>query len=295
MDTIIETPTPEDAHQDVRDPARPRLPAWLRAVLTPILFIAALMAMQVVVMLIPGLHAMTQTEGWVGAAAVTILSVLALAITVGLIALLMRFIDRAPFRRAGLVWTRHSLPGLLLGLAAAAVLAWIAIGAGLALGQVRTVDVPPGLVTVQSVALVIVVGLVRAFLLQGMPEEFLFRGYLMQVLARRPVVACWASAALFAVIHLLSNGGQQNAVDRVAYLAVPLGFGLLAAALAVRLRSVWPAVGIHAGFHVAMIPCQIFGIAAEGRFFWLAAGGLFLLAGLVAMRGLPKAPVVLDR
>lgn len=132
-------------------------------------------------------------------------------------------------------------------------------------------------------------------MLQGIPEELVFRGYLMQLLRRHPSLACWVSATLFELIHLISNGGQQNVVDHVLYLAIPFGFGFLAAALVVRFRWVWAAVGIHAGFHVAGIPLQFLGLDAEGRHFWIAAGLVYLLAGLVILRNHGRTEVVIDR
>lgn len=291
MSTIIESQTQTPSETTV--PA-PRWPAWLRAVLTPVLFISTMMVF-VAIQSIPAVNAAFQAKGLTALAALTIASCLSLAAVSGLVALLMRFVDRRPLREAGFVWTARSLPLLGAGLAVALVVTWATFLPGLALGQIQRVHIPNELFTPAAVAMQVYGGLVMAFILQGIPEELIFRGYLMQVLRDKPVLACWASAGLFGIIHLVSSGGQQNALDHVLYLVLPFGFGFAAAALAVRLRSVWVAVGIHAGSHVANMTGSFLGIVAEGRFYWVVAGLLFVLVGLLVLRGTKTSQVVLDR
>ncbi|GAB3625127.1 hypothetical protein GCM10027418_32140 [Mariniluteicoccus endophyticus] len=291
MSTIIESQT--QTPSETTAPA-PRWPAWLRAVLTPVLFVVTMLVF-VAIQSIPAVTAALQPKGVTSLVALTIGSCLTLATVCALVALLMRHVDRRPLREAGFVWTARSLPLLGLGLAIALVVTWATFLPGLALGQIQRVPIPTELLTPGAVAMQIYASLVMAFILQGIPEELIFRGYLMQVLRDRPVVACWASAGLFGIIHLLSTGGQQNALDHVLYLALPFGFGFAAAALALRLRSVWVAVGIHAGSHVANMTGSFLGIMAEGRFYWAVGGLLFVLVGLVVLRGTKASQVVLDR
>ena len=94
--------------------------------------------------------------------------------------------------------------------------------------------------------------LVRAYLLQGIPEELLFRGWLFHV-ARGRWGACAAVAwttVVFTLIHLLSSGGQQSAADHVLYLVSPLGMSILGAAMVLRKGSFWWAAGTHGGMHL---------------------------------------------
>jgi len=119
---------------------------------------------------------------------------------------------------------------------------------------------------------VIAIALARAFLLQGIPEELIWRGYVMQTLRTPPVVTAYISAGGFAVLHLASQGGQQNLLERLLYLAVPFGFGLLAAALVIRTGSLWSAVGVHGGFHVATTILTLWCGVGEGPVLWVAWG-----------------------
>lgn len=293
MPAIIETPNPSETTAST---AKTRLPGWLRAVLVPVLFIATLVLVQLGYTAIPGVTAAMSDQNNLPLMLLSNLggALLVTFAVLGVVALLMRFIDRAPLRRIGLVWTRHSLPALGLGLLIVVVLGQAVLWLGVPLGQTQRMALPPNL-SIGMIAATIALALIRAFPLQGIPEELIFRGYLMQALAARPRVAVAASAGLFAVIHLVSKGGQQNMVDRLLYLLVPLGFGFLAGALLLRTRSVWSAVGVHAGFHVSNLIGQFAGLAPEGRYFWVTIGLVLLAAGLLVLRGYRGDRVIIDR
>src|SRR5699024_238321 len=137
-----------------------------------------------------------------------------------------------------------------------------------------------GSVSVLVVGIVVI--LLQAFVLQGIGEEVMFRGYLMQSLRRRPMLGIFVTAVAFTVPHLMSSGGQQNWVDRVVYLAMPFGFALSAGFLAVALRSVWAAIGVHGGFHVANFVVGSLGwLAVNGTAVYVAFGLAHLIAAIV--------------
>ncbi len=99
--------------------------------------------------------------------------------------------------------------------------------------------------------LTIIYILAGAVILQGFPEELIYRGWLFTVTQVRPWFTFGWTSAAFAVIHLISQGGQQSLLDHFIYLLSPLGFGMLAAALVFWRESIWWAVGVHAGVHIA--------------------------------------------
>lgn len=110
----------------------------------------------------------------------------------------------------------------------------------------------------------------------------------MQSLRSRPVLAVLGTAVVFTIPHLLSQGGQEKLGERFAYLAIPFGFALTAGVLGVALRSVWAAVGIHGGLHVANTPVSEPGLSVDGPAQWILIGALFtLLAVLIGLR-LPR-------
>lgn len=195
----------------------------------------------------------------------------------------MRWVERTPIRSAGWRWGRRSALWLLLGVVAAAgsLLAVTLVlpksGPVLESGSV----IGDGPATLGSVALVIAYTLGLAFLQQGIPEELLFRGWLLWRLRDRPVIAVIVTTLTFTVIHLLSNGGQQSALERVLYLAVPFGFALLAVGLVLWTGSLWAAAGVHGGFHVGNAIAAVALPQVEAVLSWVAVGGLHAVLGLV--------------
>ena len=58
------------------------------------------------------------------------------------------------------------------------------------------------------------------FLLQAIPEEIIFRGWLIPSLGNTKLAVA-LSVVTFGVIHIVSQGGQQNLVERFIYLIMP--------------------------------------------------------------------------
>ena len=88
-----------------------------------------------------------------------------------------------------------------------------------------------------------------AFLLQGIPEEIIWRGWLFSSLGETRFAA--ASSVLgFTVLHLLSQVGQQNILEHITYLALPCGFAVTAMIVRIVSGSTWAAIGVHGGFHL---------------------------------------------
>jgi membrane protease YdiL (CAAX protease family) len=260
-----------------RTPRRPG-PRWLRllALVGPILglLVALLVPTALAAWLLP------PDTGQASPAEVTVYvvvqSTIVALVATAVAALLLR-VHGVGLRDAGLRWTRASAPSLLLGLGLAAVVV-LAVGLPLtALGVLRPETVPalPGWALV-------VAGLAQAFLLQGFPEELLFRGYQMTALRARPIVAVLVSAGVFAVLHLVSNGGQQNPLERALYLVLPFGFAVAAGALIMVTGSLWAAVGVHGGLHVGTLVGVFLGLG-NGPLLWVTAGVVYTVIGLLLM------------
>jgi len=98
-----------------------------------------------------------------------------------------------------------------------------------------------------------------AFLLQGMGEEALFRGYLMTSLARRHNVwvAIITSAVIFAVFHM----GNPN-FSVIAFLNITL-FGLFAGVYMLKRGSIWGIGAIHSLWNFAQ--SNLFGFNVSGN------------------------------
>ena len=112
------------------------------------------------------------------------------------------------------------------------------------------------------------------------------RGYLLQSLSDRPKRAVWVAAIVFTIPHLLSQGGQQSALDRIFYLIDPFGLALAAAYLALIMRSTWAAIGIHGGSHLGAQLIALMGVGIpESPLLWITTGLVFcVIAAVLASR-----------
>ena len=189
----------------------------------------------------------------------------------------------------------HGRPGAVLGMGRPA---WSACLAALAVTAACTatgnaVAAAAGLTTTSPglhgpVLTGVLMFLAQAFLLQAIPEEVLFRGYLVQTaLGRLPLWGVTAlSVLVFTVPHLLSSSGADTLGERLTFLLLPLGFALLAVAFRLRTGSVWPAVAVHGGFHVSWFVAGLLVAPRPDAYgIYLAiVGGVFVLVGLPAVR-----------
>ncbi|XVX18874.1 lysostaphin resistance A-like protein [Actinomycetota bacterium] len=187
---------------------------------------------------------------------------------------LMRWVCGRRPRQAGVLFTARSLPLLLLGVACACLVALPTMAllaqAGLD-GDVEAYSGPTWAFVVNS--------LVLGFVMQGFPEEVVWRGYGLQLMERRPVLAVTVCSLLFGLLHLVSLRGGYTVGDRLAYLVWPAGFGFLAGALVVLTRSLWAAVGVHGGSHTADLLLTLNNVGAGQAVSWIVVGAVYFLAG----------------
>jgi len=184
-----------------------------------------------------------------------------------------RTLDRGRHVRIGLRIDRRALlwlAGMILAaLVVDLVVASIVHALGLAGGDQSVPQGSPWLVIVESFSI--------AFLLQGIPEEVIWRGWLFSSLGETRFAAV-SSVLGFTVLHLLSQGGQQNLIDHITYLILPCGFAMMAMIVRIASGSTWAAIGVHGGFHLVN---------------YYVAGPLYLPAGSVTwvLQGLIWAAV----
>lgn len=219
-------------------------------------------------------------------AAVSALAVLA-------VWLLTTRVDRRPFREVGLVVTSASLPALALGLLLSGAVVVLVNCPLAAAGLSRDIETTSW----SQLAAALPSVLAAAFLLQGFPEELFFRGYVLSMFAARPVTAIAVSALVFGSLHLISGAGQQNVLERLIYLGPAAAFGLLAGSLVLLTRSLWSAVGVHAGFHVGSAVASVFG-SGDGPANWIAQTVVYAAVAAVVLalaRARLREPLVIDR
>ncbi len=202
---------------------------------------------------------------------------------------LARFVDHSSLRSIALVpRAREALPFLGALVATAAVLMVSALALQ-PLGLLRAAEPRDG----TSVLVFVVVSIVLGLVMQALPEELLFRGYLLRHTPLRIGPAIWLSAAAFGLMHLISSGGQQSLLERVLYLAGPFGFAVLAGAVAARYRSTWASVGVHAGAHLGTMAMTLLGLGS-GPVHWVLQGLILSGLGVLVMRTLPATELGTD-
>lgn len=278
-----ETGAPREPQQ-----TRPRLPGWARALLALVAFEATSFLI-LALMYVSGLYeAISNSSEPLRTEAITLLHSFWLPSYLLFTFLLTRYVDRRPMRVTGLTLNRRALLGLLTGtgISVAVVGGLTAVFFFLGSGT-RIPEEAWSESAVLPVWLVVVNTIVFCYVFQGIGEEAVMRGYLLQSLSNHPKRAVWISVIVFTIPHLLSSGGQENALDRVLYLADPFGFALAAAYLALMMRSTWAAIGIHGGIHLGgkLMPIVTGVDLPEGRLRWIATGLVFCaIAALLASR-----------
>lgn len=165
-----------------------------------------------------------------------VLSILALAT----VALLVRRADRKPLSYAGLTDLRAGWRLTLTGAALWTAPAVLAFGVLAALGMPLTVTVPAA-----DLAFTVVLLLVAVLLMEALPEEVIFRGYVTAVLGS--VTRGWWIIVIQAVIFTLFAAllrQHWDPVDLSLFLSMGIGFGYLRAVTG----SIWMPVGFHTAF-----------------------------------------------
>jgi membrane protease YdiL (CAAX protease family) len=278
---------PYDAAVTEAQPAASRWPTVVQVLVAPLLLAVAVLG-PALLTLLPGLRRVNEPglPAWVDALVMVVLTALVTVVAVVWVAVVARLDGHRTLADLGWRWDRRSLVPLVVGIGVAAV---VLVGVGVPLTLAGTLRVDGSGSVTGPLGTALVVGVAQAFLLQGIPEELVFRGYLLRSLRLRPGWAVLVAGLTFGAIHLVSQGGQQGGVERLAYLALPTGFGFAAGALALATRSLWAAVGVHGGLHlthlvVGVLSARGTGIAiGDGPALWLLAGLAWTLVAAVLL------------
>lgn len=174
------------------------------------------------------------------------------ASVLGLVFLLRRYADRRPWSGIGLTLDRAAIPHLLSGVALAAVVTTVAATATVQLGladwgwstSAANKAAERGLTTT------IIVIAISTLLVQGFPEELVFRGYMFRNLGDS--LPLWATVAgsslIFGSMHVLSRGGASTLGEQALYAVSATGFGLMLAACRTLSGTLWLSIGFHSGY-----------------------------------------------
>ncbi len=197
------------------------------------------------------------------------------ASALGLMLLLRRHADRRPWSGIGLTLDRAAIPRLLFGIVLGAIVTTVAAAATVQLGLA---DWGPSADTTKKLAepglaIAIIMIAISTLLVQGFPEELVFRGYMFRNLgATLPLWTTVASSSLiFGSMHVFSNSGATTLGERVLYAVVATGLGLMLAACRTVSNTLWLGIGFHGGYN-----------AFNGRFATIHQGA-FIPAWLIVL------------
>ncbi len=200
------------------------------------------------------------------------------------IALLTRFVDRRPLRVTGLVLDARTVPALLLGTAISLV---VVVPASVLFARLQLIQ-PAGGYGSQPLWVVVIGSILLGFGMQGMTEEFIWRGWLTQSIGGSPWRQATIAAVAFGLIHIVSNGGHAVWWQGAIYIVAAGSFGFAAAALYFATGSLWAAVGIHGGLHLGNLLAGLLG-GGEGWPLEIFQAAVYLLIGVAILRRVSSA------
>ena len=188
---------------------------------------------------------------------------------------LCRYLDKMPFSIVDLRLTSRGLLWFFSMIAVACIIFAITMGIAHLAGVKGIPEDSSGDTWWANMILAFGLG----FLLQAIPEEIIFRGWLIPSLGNTKLAVA-LSVVTFGVIHIVSQGGQQNLVERFIYLIMPLGFAFAAAIVRLASQSVWAAIGVHGGLHIS--GAIMFFLPNESSpLQWILLGVLWTLVGII--------------
>ncbi|GGK95075.1 hypothetical protein Ppa06_62980 [Planomonospora parontospora subsp. parontospora] len=168
------------------------------------------------------------------------------ACAIGLTWCVQRVVEGRSWTELGLAVSRRAAGRALLGTAAGAAAVCAANALCVALGAA---DWAPD-ASLASVPAWLTVTVPAALLVQAVPEELWFRGYLFRHLSESlpPWVTVAVTSVLFGALHIISQSGAGSLQEKLLYVAQATAFGFVLVACRMATGELWLAVGFHAGY-----------------------------------------------
>lgn len=269
--------------QHHKDMNKPRLPlTWWGIAIRTIVAIAILFGANIVCGLpLQWIMPPFEHSPWIQFAAIMGYMLAITLVVLGLVGAWVHWIDRRKLFDTGFAFSRRTITGLAIG----SVISIFVVVAAVVLGNAIAPSAERGIIDANDTGDLGIVAFVaiifgRAFFLQGIPEELLFRGWLLRLREDKPLhMLAWTTIA-FTVIHLVSQGGQESFAQHLLYLCIPFGFGLAAGVLALLSNNFWMAPGIHGGFHLGNAVAAVVVGKDLAPIDWVCIGGMYVLVAV---------------
>lgn len=181
----------------------------------------------------------------------TIVSLFSTIIMTGTVIIYCRFIEKRKLRTMGFI-KKDLLKEYAAGLVIGALIFSFAVLICTASGTLAFNGISP------DFAAGTIILFLLSYMVQGMSEEVLCRGYFMVSVSRKSslVAAVIANSVVFACLHLLNPG-----ISVLAFINLVL-FGVFASLYMLRRGSIWGAAAIHSSWNFAQ--GNLFGISVSG-------------------------------
>ncbi|WP_439593634.1 lysostaphin resistance A-like protein [Microbacterium sp.] len=178
----------------------------------------------------------------------TVCALLVFCLVVPMIVFARRFLDRRPWTGLMLQALPEAWRPFLLGVASFLIPSAVGLSIALVTGWLRVTSVLPPLELVAAISFTIL----TVLLLEAIPEELIFRGYIYRNLSATiaPIAAVFVQAVLFALLGTtlwVVTAGWGILLERGAIF---LTMGVVLGVLRLIARSVWTPIGFHLAFQV---------------------------------------------
>lgn len=276
-------PIPQNQAQETPSLNR-RLPLLVCILLAAVMMFANYIPL-VVLNMLPFLRPLVQSSIWMELFFGMLAFSLILLACLFFVHLASKYVLGARLKDIGWVWTGRSLPYFFLGWGLIAVTMVAGQLSLYALGMDDRLAYPGDTTSAAMVVITLIGGIGQGVLMQGIPEELIWRGWLMNCLRERPLFILILSATIFGLLHFVSRGGQQSTGEFLLYMVHAGFFALLGGALALRLRSLWAAFGVHSGLHLTNTLLSFTPLRSEAPLLWAIEILFWLVLSIVLLKG----------
>lgn len=171
------------------------------------------------------------------------------------IAIMLKYVDKKAFQYIGVKSINKNYKYFFAGLFAGAIFIILNIIILIVIGQASF----SGSFLTPNITTSVVTGILL-FIIVGIAEEMLFRGYI--IMTMQQMGKWWLSALVSALIFALSHGALNDNISSIAVFNLFLG-GLLLAYIFIKMKNIWMCVGFHITWNY--FQGYIFGISVSGR------------------------------
>lgn len=119
-----------------------------------------------------------------------------------------------------------------------------------------------------------------SFVVQGFPEEMVYRGYMLQTLQTKysQITSLVLTTGLFALMHV-THLFTSGIINGLVIVFVAFSFALLAGFLKYFFKTTWAAVAVHGGLHMTRKLFELAGLETTTLTFFIS-GLIFLIVSL---------------